>query len=109
MEDVLDVYTRPQDPARLLLCLDETSGHFVAGVIPSRQIARREAHESRLVKARIAITAVKQSGSPPWRGLWLPPPRGCADAGRFQGYRDVREPTQDPVEHGGGDNRIAGR
>ena len=25
MEDVLDVYTRPYDPARPLVCLDETS------------------------------------------------------------------------------------
>jgi len=30
MEDVLDVYTRPHDPARPLLCLDETSKQLVA-------------------------------------------------------------------------------
>ncbi len=30
MEDVLEVYTRPQDPARPLLCLDETSKQLVA-------------------------------------------------------------------------------
>jgi hypothetical protein len=30
MEDVLDVYTRPHDPARPLVCLDETSKQIVA-------------------------------------------------------------------------------
>jgi hypothetical protein len=30
MEDVLDVYTRPHDPARPLICLDETSKQLVA-------------------------------------------------------------------------------
>lgn len=30
MEDVLDVYTRPRDPARPLVCLDETSKQLVA-------------------------------------------------------------------------------
>ena len=30
MEDVLNVYTRPHDPARPLVCLDETSKQLVA-------------------------------------------------------------------------------
>jgi hypothetical protein len=30
MEDVLDVYTRPHDPARPMVCLDETSKQLVA-------------------------------------------------------------------------------
>ena len=30
MEDVLDVYTRPHDPERPLVCLDETSKQLVA-------------------------------------------------------------------------------
>ena len=30
MEDVLAVYTRPHDPARPLVCLDETSKQLVA-------------------------------------------------------------------------------
>jgi hypothetical protein len=32
MEDVLDVYTRPQDPARPVVCLDETSRQVLAEV-----------------------------------------------------------------------------
>ena len=31
MEDVLSVYTRPRDPARPVVCLDETSKQLVAG------------------------------------------------------------------------------
>jgi hypothetical protein len=31
MEDVLEVYTRPHNPARPLVCLDETSKQLVAG------------------------------------------------------------------------------
>ena len=30
MEDVLEVYTRPHDPAQPLVCLDETSKQLVA-------------------------------------------------------------------------------
>ena len=30
MEDVLAVYTRPRDPDRLLVCLDETSKQLIA-------------------------------------------------------------------------------
>lgn len=32
MEDVLDVYTRPHDPTRPLVCLDETSKQLIAEV-----------------------------------------------------------------------------
>jgi hypothetical protein len=34
MEDVLDVYTRPYDPARPVVCLDETSRQLLAEVRP---------------------------------------------------------------------------
>ncbi len=34
MEDVLDVYTRPHDPARPVVCLDETSRQVLAEVRP---------------------------------------------------------------------------
>ena len=30
MEDVLAVYTRPHDPERVLVCLDETSKQLIA-------------------------------------------------------------------------------
>jgi hypothetical protein len=39
MEDVLDVYTRPYDPLRPQVCLDETSRQFLADARPSGPMA----------------------------------------------------------------------
>ena len=39
MEDVLAVYTRPYDPLRPQVCLDETSRQMLAGVSPPRPVA----------------------------------------------------------------------
>jgi hypothetical protein len=39
MEDVLEVYTRPYDPQRPQVCLDETSRQLLAEVNPPRPLA----------------------------------------------------------------------
>jgi DDE superfamily endonuclease len=39
MEDVLEVYTRPSDPARPQVCLDETSRQLLGEVNPPRRVA----------------------------------------------------------------------
>ena len=39
MEDVLDVYTRPADPRRPLVCLDETSRQLLGEVTPPQPVA----------------------------------------------------------------------
>jgi hypothetical protein len=39
MEDVLEVYTRPYDPRRPQLCLDETSRQLLAEVTAPRPVA----------------------------------------------------------------------
>ncbi len=39
MEDVLEVYTRPYDPQRPQVCLDETSRQLLAQVTPPRPVA----------------------------------------------------------------------
>ena len=39
MEDVLEVYTRPYDPRRPQVCLDETSRQLLAEVTPPRPLA----------------------------------------------------------------------
>jgi hypothetical protein len=39
MEDVLEVYTRPYDPRRPQVCLDETSRQLLAQVTPPRPVA----------------------------------------------------------------------
>ncbi len=36
MEDVLDIYQRPLDPARSLVCLDETSRQLLSDARPPR-------------------------------------------------------------------------
>jgi hypothetical protein len=38
MEDVLEVYTRPHDPRRPQVCLDETSRQLLAEVNPPRPL-----------------------------------------------------------------------
>jgi hypothetical protein len=49
MEDVLGVYTRPYDPQRPQVCLDETSRQLLAEVTPPLPLAPgqpvREDHE----------------------------------------------------------------
>lgn len=49
MEDVLDVYTRPQDPRFPLVCMDETSKQLLRETRPALPLAprrpRREDHE----------------------------------------------------------------
>ena len=39
MEDVLEVYTRPYDPRRPQVCLDETSRQLLAEVTPPLPVA----------------------------------------------------------------------
>ncbi len=39
MEDVLDIYTRPRDPARPVVCLDETSRQVLADARPPLPVA----------------------------------------------------------------------
>jgi hypothetical protein len=39
MEDVLAVYTRPYDPRRPQVCLDETSRQLLAEITPPRPLA----------------------------------------------------------------------
>jgi len=41
MEDVLDGYTRPADPARPVVCLDETSRQLLGEVAPSQPVTPR--------------------------------------------------------------------
>lgn len=42
MEDVLEVYTRPYDPARPVVCLDETSKQLVAETRTPLPAVRRQ-------------------------------------------------------------------
>ena len=52
MEDVLEVYTRPYDPLRPQVCLDETSRQLLAEVSPPRPLAPgRPARQDRSTSA----------------------------------------------------------
>ena len=49
MEDVLDVYQRPYDPLRPVVCLDETNRQFIEKrrIPPKPGISEREDYEYR--------------------------------------------------------------
>jgi len=55
MEDVLDVYTRPFDPARPVVCLDETSRQLLAETRPRQPPApgRPERHDPEYVRGGV--------------------------------------------------------
>lgn len=40
MEDVLDVYARPRDPKRPVVCLDETTKQLVKEITPSKPVGK---------------------------------------------------------------------
>jgi hypothetical protein len=69
MEDVLDVYTRPYDPARPQICLDETSRQVLAETRAALPVApgRPARHDPKY--ARNGVVNVFLVGEPPrgWR------------------------------------------
>ena len=58
MEDVLDVYTRPHDPARPVVCLDETSRQVLAEVRPALPAAPGRARREDPEYARQGVVNV---------------------------------------------------
>ena len=60
MEDVLAVYTRPHDPERVLVCLDETSKQLIAETRLPIPMERREQHEQ--VGGAVALVFVIDTG-----------------------------------------------
>ncbi len=55
MEDILDVYTRPEDPARPIVCLDETSRQLLAETRPPQPPApgRAARHDPEYVRGGV--------------------------------------------------------
>jgi hypothetical protein len=67
MEDVLDVYTRPDDPARPLVCLDETSRQVLAEVraplpVAPGRAARHDPEYAREGVVNIFLTSAPLQG-----------------------------------------------
>jgi hypothetical protein len=81
MEDVLDVYTRPHDPARPLVCLDETSKQLVAetrtpGPMQPGQPARHDYEYKRNGTANIFMLFAPLEG---WRHVEVTQRRTAID------------------------------
>ena len=56
MEDVLDVYQRPTDPARRVVCLDETSRQLLGETRPPEPVApgKPARHDAEYVRGGVA-------------------------------------------------------
>lgn len=69
MEDVLDVYQRPPDPARTLVCLDETSRQRLAAVRPPLPVApdRPARHDPEYVRGGVVNCFLVTAPLQGWR------------------------------------------
>jgi hypothetical protein len=80
MEDVLSVYTRPRDPDRPLVCLDETSKQLVAETrlpiaMKPGPPARSDCEYTRNGVANLFMMFAPLEGWPASRPPTAPPPR----------------------------------
>ncbi len=81
LEDVLDVYHRPQDPRRPQVCLDETSKHLVGAVQPPRPVqpgqpAREDDEDVRNGVANLFVVCEPLAG---WRHVTVTARRTAVD------------------------------
>jgi hypothetical protein len=69
MEDVLDVYQRPIDPARPVVCLDETSRQLLADVRPALPVAsgRPARHDPEYVRGGVVTCFLVTAPLQGWR------------------------------------------
>lgn len=92
MEDVLDVYTRPHDPARPLVCLDATSKQLVAETRQSEpmrpgQPARQDYEYKRNGTANLFMLFAPLEG---WRHVEVTERRTAIDYAKIlRGLADV--------------------
>jgi hypothetical protein len=100
MEDVLDVYQRPVDPARPVVCLDETSRQLLGEVRPPQPVApgrpaRRDPEYERggVVNLFLAVEPLRG-----WRTVLVSEQRTRLDFARcIQELVDVHYPTAEQV------------
>jgi hypothetical protein len=73
MEDVLDVYHRPADPARPLVCLDETSRQLLADVRAPLPVApsRPARHDPEYVRSGVVNCFLVTAPLQGWRQVWV--------------------------------------
>lgn len=100
MEDVLDVYTRPHDPSRPLVCLDETSKQLVAEVrtpepMRSGQPARHDYEYKRNGTANLFMLFAPLEG---WRHVEVTERRTAIDYAKIlRDLADVHFPNAEKI------------
>jgi hypothetical protein len=100
MEDVLDVYTRPYDPNRPLICLDETSrqllGHARRPILPAPgRLARQDSEYVRGGVANIFLVTEPVRG---WRQVKVSERRTRIDfAHCIKDLLDIHYPTAERI------------
>jgi hypothetical protein len=100
MEDVLEVYTRPHDPARPLVCLDETSKQLVAETrtpLPARpgQLARYDYEYARNGTASLFMLFAPLEG---WRDVKVTERRTAIDYAQvLKELSDVHFPAAEKI------------
>ncbi len=100
MEEVLDVYTRPYDPRRPQVCLDETSRQLLGEVAPPLPPApgRPARHDPEYVRGGVANVFLVTEPLRGWRDVQVSERRTRLDwAHRIQRLVDVDYPDAEAI------------
>ncbi len=82
MEDVLDVYERPYDPARPVICLDETSRQLLGEVRPPLPPGRPGRHDPEYARGGVANVFLVTEPLRGWRDVLVSDQRTRLDFAR---------------------------
>jgi DDE superfamily endonuclease len=100
MEDVLDVYTRPADPSRPVVCLDETSRQLLGDARPPMPPAPGQParHDPEYVRGGVANVFLVTEPLRGWRQVLVSDRRTRLDfAACIQALADVHYPTAERI------------
>ncbi len=100
MEDVLDVYERPYDPARPVVCLDETSRQLLADARPALPPApgRPARHDPEYVRGGVANVFLVTEPLRGWREVFVSDQRTRLDWARcVRHVADVAYPDAERI------------
>jgi DDE superfamily endonuclease len=100
MEDVLEVYTRPYDPTRPLVCLDETSRQLLAEVRPPLPLAPGQParHDPEYVRGGVVNLFLVSEPLQGWRQVRVGAQRTRVDwAECIRELVDVHYPTAETI------------
>ncbi len=100
MEDVLDVYQRPRDAARPLVCLDETSRQLLADTRPAlpARVGRPTRHDPEYVRGGVVNCFLVTAPLEGWRQVRVSTQRTRVDwAACVRDLVDVHYPDADRI------------